>query len=60
MVVLELPKGRVRRPPPAAIREVFPLQRPIDVALGTSGPEDGTHVLTAALVIGRGLPGEGA
>ena len=59
VIVPQLPKGRGGGVSPAAVGEVVPLLRPVDVALGAHGPEDGAHVLRLSLVVGRGFPGEG-
>ena len=56
VVVLELPEGGGGRVAPATIRKVVPLLSSVDVTLRTHGPEDWTHVLRVATVVGRWFP----
>ena len=59
IVVSQFPKGRGGGVSPAAVGEVVPLLRAVDVALRSHGPEYGSHVLAVPFVVGGGLPGEG-
>ena len=56
VIVLELPKGWRGRVAPATVRKVIPCLSSVDVAFWTHGPEDWTHVLRVATVIGWWFP----